>query len=740
MSVPNQTPYIIYNANGLTTVFPFEFYIINAGDIQVSLNGEVITSGYSVTGVGNVGGGDVTFLTPPANGTVVMLERVVPTYRLTDYQDNGDLLADTVNKDFDRLWMAIQRSFIYLGLALRRPLLGGPYDAEGYRIAGLADPVDNQDAATKNYVENVALRRTLRVSSGFIDPLPPIDQLEGKVVGFAGGRPVAVSVPSGSAADVFLQLADPDKGVNLVSGAVKNVPYFSSLKNGHHGLAEVVMTVEHHAGGLGGASYRRSGTVGTPSSGDEALVYDADGIGWKMVKQPVQSARAFGLLGDGVDDRAAIQLAADFVGQNGGGVLYVESLNGFNDVELGDSLTITFSGVEIKLGDEIHVHTETATPNKGYCIGFSGSLTSESGRIKRVGISGGSVSANGSGNLDNAIGFAGCEDFYAEDIYIPNADRKAVTAQVNVVNGRFKKIRVGTTGYDAISIEGDTLNHAIRTRNFVLEDITIESAGRDGVNCSGDSETEHTDQVILKNIRVNSAVRNGMTFTQCDNVYIDHDSRVNNCGGYGISFASCLEVSGGAQILNTQSAALVPVSCNRFAFDARITNAGLSGAGINDAIYINAPLSPHFIKAIVYGTSHRYLFNNASSLNGHVITFPSHDYMPPGTAGLFAGTVATVKVDAPSMPTFTAAANPNVLSYDSFLLSPASAFTMTTMNGALPGKVVTVQFNGSVTVAHGTVPGTIRLKGSTNVTPAAGSVMMFSYTSEGLWREASRNF
>jgi hypothetical protein len=37
MSVPNQTPYIIYNANGLTTVFPFEFYIINSGDIQVTL-------------------------------------------------------------------------------------------------------------------------------------------------------------------------------------------------------------------------------------------------------------------------------------------------------------------------------------------------------------------------------------------------------------------------------------------------------------------------------------------------------------------------------------------------------------------------------------------------------------------------------------------------------------------------------------------------------------------------------
>lgn len=147
MSVPNQTPYIIYNANGLTTVFPFEFYIINASDIQVTINGTPVTSGYSVSGAGNVGGGDVIFITPPANGSVVMLERVVPTYRLTDYQDNGDLLADTVNKDFDRLWMAIQRYGIQLGLALRRPLFGGPFDAEGYRIKQLANPIDPKDAS-----------------------------------------------------------------------------------------------------------------------------------------------------------------------------------------------------------------------------------------------------------------------------------------------------------------------------------------------------------------------------------------------------------------------------------------------------------------------------------------------------------------------------------------------------------------------------------------------------------------
>ncbi|MEI7112768.1 phage tail fiber domain-containing protein [Serratia sp. TMDUHS_CL] len=167
MSVPNQTPYNIYTANGLTTVFPYEFYLLNAGDLAVSLNGSVITSGYTVSGVGNVDGGEVSFLTPPANGVTVMLERVIPTYRLTDYQDNGDLLADTVNKDFDRLWMAIQQAFIYWGLALTRPLLGGPFNAKGYRIENLADPANELDAVNKRSMKSYVEKMIAGVVGGF---------------------------------------------------------------------------------------------------------------------------------------------------------------------------------------------------------------------------------------------------------------------------------------------------------------------------------------------------------------------------------------------------------------------------------------------------------------------------------------------------------------------------------------------------------------------------------------------
>ncbi|WP_394289597.1 phage tail fiber domain-containing protein [Klebsiella michiganensis] len=230
MSVPNQTPYNIYTANGLSTVFAYEFYLISASDIQVTINGNEVTSGYTVSGVGNTNGGEVTFLTAPANGSTVIFERVTPTYRLTDYQDNGDLLADTVNKDFDRLWMAIQRAFIYLGVALSRPLFGGgPFNADGYRIANIADPVNDQDAATKHFVvENgkTNLARTLRVPESSVGMLPGVAARKNKILAFnSQGDPIPVLPESGSAADVMIELASDVVGAASVNYIhVFNVP------------------------------------------------------------------------------------------------------------------------------------------------------------------------------------------------------------------------------------------------------------------------------------------------------------------------------------------------------------------------------------------------------------------------------------------------------------------------------------------------------------------------------------
>jgi hypothetical protein len=111
MSVTSQTPYNSYTANGATTVFPYGFMLLDTDDLVVTVDGVVktLTTDYTVSGLLNPSGGNVTFLVAPANAAKVLLSRLLTIERLTDYQDNGDLFADTVNNDYDRIWMALQQ-------------------------------------------------------------------------------------------------------------------------------------------------------------------------------------------------------------------------------------------------------------------------------------------------------------------------------------------------------------------------------------------------------------------------------------------------------------------------------------------------------------------------------------------------------------------------------------------------------------------------------------------------------
>ncbi|MBT0726822.1 hypothetical protein HGT73_05395 [Rosenbergiella australiborealis] len=260
MSLPNQLPFNSYQANGASTVFTFEFYLISVDDLQVSIDGQRIDSGFSVIDVGKVTGGSVIFLTPPTAGRVVMLERVVPAYRSTDYQDNGDLLADTLNKDFDRLWMALQHISLYLDLTLQRPLLSGPFNAQHYRIINGADPIDEQDFATKHYIDQVALAQTLRVPEKNVSLLPLAKERANKLLAFdTGGQPIVILPDKGTAADVLLEL-EKETGAGKV-GALTPDKDKTTTQQALDNLADRASEMEKSIGDITGGIGEWNSTV-----------------------------------------------------------------------------------------------------------------------------------------------------------------------------------------------------------------------------------------------------------------------------------------------------------------------------------------------------------------------------------------------------------------------------------------------------------------------------------------------
>lgn len=156
MTVIVQTPFNQHVANGVTTVFGFTFQLLDAGDLEVSVDG-VLVGGYSISGLGVQAGGSITFVSPPANLAVVDIRRVIPLARSIDYQQNGDLPSNLIDLDLDRIWQAMQDAVFLNTLAVTLPL-GDPsvpmvlpgvaerasrwlaFDSNGDAIAALSSP------------------------------------------------------------------------------------------------------------------------------------------------------------------------------------------------------------------------------------------------------------------------------------------------------------------------------------------------------------------------------------------------------------------------------------------------------------------------------------------------------------------------------------------------------------------------------------------------------------------------
>ena len=121
MAVTTENSRDQYTATAGQTVFPYTFEIFTDNDVAVIQNSSLFSKGtnYTVSGVGNDSGGNITLLVGAAAGDIITIYRDMELVRLNDYQQSGDFLANEVDDDFDRLWLALGQQQSTLARAIR---------------------------------------------------------------------------------------------------------------------------------------------------------------------------------------------------------------------------------------------------------------------------------------------------------------------------------------------------------------------------------------------------------------------------------------------------------------------------------------------------------------------------------------------------------------------------------------------------------------------------------------------
>ena len=112
MTIQSTTNRISYTGNGATTIFAYNFVISDQTWLNVYVNNvlQTLTTNYTVSGVGTQSGGNVTFVTAPASGAVILISRSnIPLTQLTDYTPNDKFPAETHEAALDKLTMLIQQ-------------------------------------------------------------------------------------------------------------------------------------------------------------------------------------------------------------------------------------------------------------------------------------------------------------------------------------------------------------------------------------------------------------------------------------------------------------------------------------------------------------------------------------------------------------------------------------------------------------------------------------------------------
>ena len=109
MTVSTLTNTISYTSDGVQTIYAYDFLVLDTAHIVVTLDKVVVSPAtYTVGGVGDANGGDITFNPAPAAGNL-LITRTVPIDQEVDYITGDAFPAETHEAALDKLTMIAQQ-------------------------------------------------------------------------------------------------------------------------------------------------------------------------------------------------------------------------------------------------------------------------------------------------------------------------------------------------------------------------------------------------------------------------------------------------------------------------------------------------------------------------------------------------------------------------------------------------------------------------------------------------------
>lgn len=159
MTISNTTCSVIHIGNGVATQFPFTFPVYRDDDFNVRLytiaDGTFVTLtevNYTVTGIGPGSTGGMLTYNPPGgpitNSKALVIFRNVAYTQDLLIPNQSAFYPRAVEQQLDLIVMQIQQLAAIFGFSD-----GYVINVGGRRIVNLGDPIQDQDAATKNWTE-----------------------------------------------------------------------------------------------------------------------------------------------------------------------------------------------------------------------------------------------------------------------------------------------------------------------------------------------------------------------------------------------------------------------------------------------------------------------------------------------------------------------------------------------------------------------------------------------------------